>query len=249
MNNPQQPIKIPPSLRRLTGRAIQEFSMIQPNDRILLGLSGGKDSLTLLHILNQLRHYAPIKFDLGACTIDPLMPTFDPSTLQGYLKALKIPFYLEKTEIYDQAKSCMDNDSYCSFCARMKRGHLYTAARRENYNVIALAHHLDDLAESFFMSLHHGGRLQTMKAHYIIDSGDLRVIRPMVFVRERQTADFAIHNALPIIEENCPACFSHPNERARMKQFLANEESANPHLFKSLLTAIKPLMKNRLPEF
>ncbi|HKK06993.1 MAG TPA: ATP-binding protein, partial [Gammaproteobacteria bacterium] len=119
---------------------------------------------------------------------------------------------------------------------------MYTTARTEGYNVLSLAQHLDDLAESFLMSAFHGGRLQTMKAHYTNKEGDVRIIRPLVYARERQTADFAAAAGLPVIPDSCPACFDMPTEREHMKQLLAGEESHNHGLFKSLLGAMRPLM-------
>lgn len=218
-----------------------DFQMIQDGDRVLLGLSGGKDSLSLLHILNHFQRHAPISFTLGAVTIDPQSGSFDPSTLIPYMNELGVEYFYQREPIFSLAEEKMDNNSYCAFCARMKRGSIYSVAREHNYNVIALAQHLDDLAESFLMSAFHGGQLRTMKANYVNDDGDLRIIRPLVYVRERQTRDFAESAKLPVIEENCPACFDMPTQRERMKQLLAEQESQNTHLFKSLLTAMRPL--------
>jgi len=125
----------------------------------------------------------------------------------------------------------------------MKRGVMYTTLRNEGYNVLALAQHLDDLAESFMMSIFHEGRLNTMKANYKIEKGDLRVIRPLVYARERQLADFAQEAELPIVVENCPACYSKPTQRAHMKQLLAQEEKSNSHLLKTLLSTMRPLIE------
>ena len=127
----------------------------------------------------------------------------------------------------------------------MKRGVMYAVARRERYNVVALAQHLDDLAESFLMSAFHAGQLRTMKAHYLIDAGDLRVIRPLVYVRERQTRAFAHTMGLPLIGDNCPACFRMPTQRMHMKQFLSSEEVSNKLLFRRILSTIKPLMSSQ----
>jgi tRNA 2-thiocytidine biosynthesis protein TtcA len=237
------PYSIPPkSLLRQVGRAIADFEMIREGDRILLGLSGGKDSLSLLQILVHLQTYAPIRFELAALTVDPMSESFDPSPLKDYVPTLGIPYFYESHPILELGKTHMDNDSYCAWCARMKRGVMYTTARREGYNVLALAQHLDDLAESFLMSAFHGGQLRTMKAHYTIQKEDVRVIRPLVYVRERQTRDFAEQAGLPIIPENCPACFDMPTQRQHMKELLAAEEKQNPSLMKSILHAIKPLM-------
>ena len=227
---------------RPVGRAIADYAMIHNDDRILLGLSGGKDSLSLLHILNQLRKHAPISFDLAAITVDPMIDGFNPSVLKPYLQALEIPYFYRQQPILERAIDHINGDSYCSWCARMKRGVMYATARQEGYNVLALAQHLDDLAESFMMSAFHGGRLQTMKAHYIIAEGDLRVIRPLVYIRERQTRDFAQAAGFPVIYDSCPSCFSMPTQRQHMKELLALEEKQNPQLFKSLLSTLRPLM-------
>ncbi|CAK0757961.1 tRNA-cytidine(32) 2-sulfurtransferase [Gammaproteobacteria bacterium] len=237
----------PKSLLRLAGSAIADYRMIRPGDRVLLGLSGGKDSFSLLHILLHLQRHAPIRFEVGAITVDPQSPSFDPSPLKTLIPALGIPYIYEAQPILEQAQAHMDGDSYCSFCARMRRGILYTQARRHGYNVLALAQHLDDLAESFLMSAFHGGRLKTMKAHYVNDAGDLRIIRPLVYVRERQTAAFAVAAGLPVISENCPACFTAPTQRQHFKELLAREEGTNRHLFKSLLAALRPVM-GTIPE-
>lgn len=235
-------VKPSKKLLRKTGKALRDFQMIQDGDRILLGLSGGKDSLSLLHLLAHFQRHAPINFTIGAVTIDPQSGAFDPAPLIPYMKALGVDYHFRPEPIMNMAETHMDGNSYCAFCARIKRGVMYTVARENNYNVLALGQHLDDLAESFLMSAFHGGKLQTMKAHYLIDAEDLRVIRPMVYVRERLLADFAKNNALPVIMENCPACFDMPTQREHMKQLLLGEERYHQNMFGSLLSAMKPLM-------
>jgi tRNA 2-thiocytidine biosynthesis protein TtcA len=241
-------IKPPKGLMRPVGRAIADFEMIREGDRVLLGLSGGKDSLSLLQILLHLKRHAPISFEVGAVTVDPQIEGFDPSPLKAYLAQLEIPYYYMEQSIADDAQQHASDSgfSFCAYCARMKRGILYTTARREGYNVLALAQHLDDLAESFLMSAFHGGKLNTMKAHYLNNEGDIRIIRPLVYARERQTAEFAHAAELPVIQDNCPACFKIPTEREHMKQLLAGEEQRNKQLFKSLLTAMRPLIEEGL---
>ena len=234
-------------LASLTGRAIADFDMIRAGDRILLGLSGGKDSLSLLHILRYFQRRAPLPFELGAITVDPMAGDFDPAPMIPYLAGLGVEYHYVRKPVMDLAREHMGRNSYCAFCSRLKRGFMYQTAREHGFNVIALAQHLDDLAESFLMSAFHGGRLQTMKAHYVNDDGDLRIIRPLVYVRERQTHDFAVNNGLPVIADSCPACFSMPTQREHMKSLLAAEEARNSLLFKSLLTTLKPLMGAGLP--
>ena len=239
-------IKPSRTLSTLVGRAIGDFEMIRDGDRILLGLSGGKDSLSLLHILHYFQQRAPVRFEFGAVTVDPMADDFDPSSMIPYLEQLGVEYHYKREPIMDMAKQHMGKNSYCAFCSRIKRGVIYNTARSSGYNVIALAQHLDDLAESFLMSAFHGGRLKTMKAHYRNDDGDLRIIRPLVYVRERLTRDFAHNNHLPVVPDSCPACFSMPTQRQHMKELLQKEESENRLLFKSLLATLRPLMSEGL---
>lgn len=232
----------PKSLLRPVGRAIADFDMIRAGDRVLLGVSGGKDSLALLHILLHLQRHAPVQFEVGVVTVDPRVEGFDPSPLQQVMTDLGVPYFYRAQAIMEQAKQNMGNDSFCAYCSRMKRGVMYDAARKGGYNVLALAQHMDDLAKTFLMSAFHGGKLRTMQAHYVNDAGDIRVIRPLVYARERQTAAFARDAQLPVIRDNCPACFAMPTERMHMKELLAAEERRNRGLFKSLLTTMRPLL-------
>lgn len=224
------------------GKAIHDFAMIQDGDRVLLGLSGGKDSLALLHILNNLRQRAPVKFELAACTVDPQSPEYDPSPLKPYMAAMGIPYFYESQNIVEQAAAHMRGGSFCAYCSRMRRGNPLprrprprlqrpgpgAAPRRSRRN-------LHDVV--FF-----GDTLRTMQARYLNDAGDIRIIRPLVYARERQTRDFARNAGLPVIHENCPACFAMPMQRYQMKNLLAEQEKLNNTLFASLLTAMKPIM-------
>ncbi|CAN8006412.1 unnamed protein product [Ixodes hexagonus] len=226
-------------------RAVNEFDMIADGDRVLVCLSGGKDSLSLLHTLRQFQFCFRRKgkqFDLGAVTVDPGSSLYDPRPLKKYLAALGVPYFYEEQCIVEQASALPECTSICSFCSRMKRGRIYACARREGYNVLALGQHLDDLTESFLMSVFHNGRLRTMKANYTVREGDLRVTRPFVYVREKNLRKFAEEKRLPVIAENCPACFEAPKERHRVKQLLAAQEILFPKLYPSLCSAMHPLM-------
>lgn len=238
--------KPPKIILKKVYEAIKEHDMIREGDRILIGVSGGKDSLTLVQVMHYLKknwRWLGVQFDFGCVTVDPETEAFDPSPLKVYFKALGIPYFYETQNIIQAAQSATGGvTSICSFCSRMKRGRLYACIRREGYNVLALGQHLDDLAESFMMSAFHNGFLRTMKAAYTNDEGDIRIIRPFVNTRERDIAAFAANKELPIIPENCPACFSAPKERARMKQLLAAQEHMFPNVYNSLRSAMQPLM-------
>ena len=238
--------KPPRSLLRAAGEAIADYGMIRPGDRILLGVSGGKDSLSLLHVLLHLRTKAPIPFELGTATVDPCIEGFDPSYLKDYIPSLGVPHYYRQQDIVGRALKTMRGDSFCAYCSRMRRGILYATAREQGYNVLALGQHLDDLAESFLMSAFHGGTLRTMKAHYVNDAGDLRIIRPFVYVRERQTIDFARRAGMPVTMDNCPACFRMPAQRMHMKLLLAEQEKSHKQIFSNLLAAMRPLMVSNI---
>ena len=227
---------------RLMGRAIADYQMIREGDRILLGLSGGKDSISLLMALRHLQTYAPITFELAAATVDPQIHGFDPSPLKDFLQTLNIPYFYQRQDIQGQAHKSMQGDSFCAFCSRLKRGILYSTARKQGYNCLALAQHLDDLAESFLLSAFFNGKLNTMKAHYTVRQRDIRVIRPLVYIREQHCRQYANSACLPIIRDNCPACFSKPTQREAMKQLLQTQEAQHPKLFQSLRQTLRPLM-------
>ncbi len=235
-------------LKSQVGNAIRTFEMIKEGDRVLIALSGGKDSLALVHILRYFQSVSPVKFEIGAVTVDPQVKEFNPKPLEPYMHKIGVPYFIESEPIVERAAECMKRNSICAFCSRMKRGLIYSCARREKYNVIAMGQHLDDLGESFVMSAFHNGVLRTMKANYTIDAGDLRVIRPLVFCRESLFSEFAKKHHLPVIVDNCPACFSAPKERHRVKLMLAQQEHLFPALFSSILKTIMPLMKNNLKE-
>lgn len=241
--------KVPKKIMRSVTKAINEFDMIQEGDKIIVCISGGKDSLTMLHALKQIQRISKKRFEIAAATVDPQTPEYDPSPLKDYMAALGVPYFYESQPIIELAAQKMTKKiSLCAFCSRLKRGILYSCARREGYNVLALGQHLDDLAESFVMSAFHNGLLRTMKACYVNDKGDLRVIRPLVYIREKMTKEFADFAKLPTITENCPACFAAPTERHRTKLLLASQEQIVPDLYSSLLNTMKPIMRGNLDD-
>ena len=158
-------IKPPQKIMKYVTQGIMQFDMIQEGDKLLLGLSGGKDSLTLLHCLLELKRKLPTKFELEVCTIDPMTPSFDPSSLIPYVESLGLKYHYVKDNIVDRANSGGKNGtvvtSLCAYCARMKRGNLYATARNNSCNKLVLAQHLDDCAESCFMSMMHNGFIRS----------------------------------------------------------------------------------------
>lgn len=239
-------LKPPPKLMRTITQAMVQWNMVEEGDRLLLGLSGGKDSISLLHCLLEFQRKLPINFEIEVCTIDPMTPSFDPSPLIPYVESLGLKYHYIRDDIVDRAnKSGRDGNtvsSLCAFCARMKRGNLYSCARKNNCNKLVLAQHLDDCAESFLMSVMHNGFLRTMKANYKINAGDISVIRPMVYCRESLMTEFVKAANLPVINENCPACFEEPKERARVKKLLSREETLFPNFYDNIRRSLIPLM-------
>ena len=228
-----------------TRKAIFDYDMIQPGDKVLVCVSGGKDSLSLLHTLHFLRSKLPVEksFEIGAVTVDPMTVSFDPRPLIPYMAALGVTYHYEQQPLIDAAKEA-NASSICSWCSRMKRGIIYNVARTHGYNVVAMGQHLDDLAESFMMSFWLNGKLRTQKACYMVDEGDLRLIRPFVYVREQHLKEFALEKKLPVVSESCPACFSEPKERARLKVLLENQETIYPNMYYSMCSAMDPLLRN-----
>jgi len=240
---PMNRVTPPRGILKNVGKAIAEWRMIEDGDRLLLGLSGGKDSLALLHVLLHLQEKAPVNFQVAACTIDPMTESFDPSPLIAYMESLGVTYHFVKKPIFENAKDgSLQGTSICSYCARMKRGALYECAREHGYKKLVLAQHLDDLAESTLMGMFHNGHTRSMMANYVEKGGKTCVIRPFIYVRESETREFSYSANLPVINENCPACFEAPKERERVKQLLAREEAMYPTIFASLKRALMPLM-------
>ncbi len=225
--------KPPAKMMHLVTHAVLQWNMIEDGDRLLLGLSGGKDSLSLLHCLLELQRKLPIPFTVQVCTIDPTTPSFDPSPLIPYVRdSLGLQYHYIRADIVacsaSRGKDGQAVSSLHTLCSRMKRCHLYQCAREHGCNKLVLAQHLDDMAESFLMSLLHNGFVRTMKAHYHVSAGDLAVIRPLAYCRESLTAEFAKTADLPIINEKYPTCFEEPKERAHVKKLISKEGMLYP---------------------
>lgn len=235
-------INISKNLLRVVGKTNAKYNLICEGDRVLLGLSGGKDSLTLAHVLNRQRRVTPFDFEFLAVCIDYGMGE-DLSVLTAHCKEHKIPFEVIETNIYETAKEKIrQNSSFCSFFSRMRRGALYKVAKERGFNKVALGHHFDDAAESFFMNFLYNGALRSMPPIYKAENG-LYVIRPIIMVRERQLIDTAYSNNLPLIgDEACPGMqfdVKMPYARAKTKELLHNIEKDNNKAFVSMRAAFE----------
>lgn len=230
-------IQLSKKLLRITGRTNARYNLIKEGDRILLGLSGGKDSLCLAHVLSHMQRVAPFKFEFQALSVSYGMGE-NLEILHDYCSKQGIPHIVYDTKIYDLAKEKIrENSSFCSFFSRMRRGALYTYALENNYNKLALGHHLDDAVESFFMNFSYNGALRSMPPIYKAKNG-LEVIRPLIHVRERQLVDQAKEAKMPLIsDESCPSMrfdVKMPVNRARTKEMLRKMEEENHALFTSI---------------
>jgi len=235
-------VKLSKKIMSKLGKTNAEFELIEEGDKILVGLSGGKDSLTMIHALKEQQRRAPFKFEFLAVTISYGMGE-DYSNLATHCKEHDILHIIHETQIYDLAKEKIrKNSSYCSFFSRMRRGYLYSVAKEHGCNKVALGHHMDDAAESFFMNFIYNGQMRSLAPKYRAENG-LIVIRPLIQLRERQLRAFVVDNGIEAIgDEACPAMrfdIKAPHARESTKQMLAEMEQKFPDLFTSLNAAFK----------
>ena len=224
------------------GKTNAEFKLIEEGDKILVGLSGGKDSLSMIHAMKEQQRRAPFAFEFVAVTVGYGMgENFD--ALSAHCMEYDIPHIVHDTNTYDIAKDKIrKNSSFCSFFSRMRRGYLYSVAQEQGCNKVALGHHLDDAAESFFMNFIYNGQMRSLAPKYRAENG-LIIIRPLIQMRERQLSAFVQDNKIEAIgDEACPAMrfdVKMPHARADMKIKLAQMEQDFPQLFTSLNAAFK----------
>ena len=238
--------KISKKLLKLVGRTNAKFGLIKEGDRVLIGLSGGKDSLALTHILKEISSFAPFKFSIKAVTVNFNLGE-DFSFLVNHCREYGIEHEIINVDGKDALKSIRKNSSICSFFSRIRRGALYSYAIKNGFNKIALGHHLDDAAESFFMNFIYNGALRTLPPIYTAYNG-LKVIRPLIFARERQLIAFAKDNNFKVVsDEFCPSCLigvKMPEKRMEAKKLLAELEKKNKKLFISLKSAFSNIHLN-----
>jgi len=239
----EKSLNISKKLLRVTGRTNSEFKLISQGDRVLVGLSGGKDSLALIHILKHIQRHAPFDFEFEACTINYGMPDENYQYLAEHCKKYEITHTIYNTNIYKISNDTIrENSSFCSYFSRMRRGALYTFAEEGNFNKVALGHHFDDAVESFFMNMLYNGTMRSMAPIYKTERG-FHLIRPLIQVRELQLRAFANENNLYTIgDEACPAMMKNvkmPHARANIKKWLEDMQMEHKDLFKMLRASFK----------
>jgi len=235
--------KISKKLLRTFGKTNATYRLIKDKDRVLVALSGGKDSLAMAHLIKNMHQHAPFKFEFQAVTISYGMEDEDYSFLENHCKEYDIPYEIYQTNIYEISQDTMrEGSSYCSYFSRMRRGALYTYALERGFNKIALGHHFDDAVESFFMNLFYNGALRSMPPIYKAKRG-VHVIRPLIEAREEQLRFFAKdNNFFTIGDESCPTmkiAAKMPYNRANTKEWLKELEKKHNNLFTILKASFK----------
>ncbi len=226
-------------IKRQVGKAIADFDLIAEGDRIAVGISGGKDSYTLLYTLEELRKKAPVKFELIAINIDPGFPGYRKELIQNYLQQQNFNHVMAKTNSYQIIEEKLrPGTSYCAFCAHLRRGTLYAQAEKLQCNKIALGHHLDDFIETLLLNQFYSGSLAAMSAKFHSNNNQHIVIRPLVYVEERMIEDFSSRQNFPIVHCSCPVVGATDQNRQQMKQLVQNLSREIPEIRNSMISAI-----------
>jgi tRNA 2-thiocytidine biosynthesis protein TtcA len=238
--------KLRKRLVRQVRAAIDDFSMLVPGERWLIALSGGKDSYSLLALLLDLQWRGLLPVELLACNLDQGQPGFPPEILPDFLGKVGIPYRIERRDTYSiVTEKIRGNATYCSLCSRLRRGHLYRIAREERCAALVLGHHRDDILETFFLNMLHGGRLATMPPKLLNDEGDVLVLRPLAYCAEADLARFAAAMAFPIIP--CDLCGSQDGlQRNAMKAMLTDIEARMPGRKDTMIRALETVRPSHL---
>ncbi|HEY4373902.1 MAG TPA: tRNA 2-thiocytidine(32) synthetase TtcA [Burkholderiales bacterium] len=229
--------KLEKRLVRLTGQAIGDFNMIEEGDKIMVCLSGGKDSYSLLDILLKLKDRAPVHFDIIAVNLDQKQPNFPAHVLPEYLTRLGVPFHIEEQDTYSIVKRLIpEGKTTCSLCSRLRRGILYRVAGELGATKIALGHHRDDIMETVFLNMFFGGKMKGMPPKLMSDDGKNIIIRPLAYIKEEDLAQYAENRAFPIIP--CDLCGSQENlKRKEIKAMLREWDRKYPGRVESIFTS------------
>lgn len=235
-------------IRGQVGKAIEDFKMIESGDRVMVCLSGGKDSYTMLDMLLSLQRRAPVKFELLAVNLDQKQPDYPEHVLPDYLKALGVPYHIIEQDTYSVVKRVVpEGKTMCGLCSRLRRGSLYTYAAAHGVTKIALGHHRDDIIETLFLNLFFGGKLKAMPPKLLSEDGRNIVIRPMAYVAERDIERYATARKFPIIP--CNLCGSQENMQRRMiKQMLQQWERDYPGRSETIFSAIRTIVPSHLAD-
>ena len=240
--------KLNKSLRRLTGQAIADYNMIAEGDRVMVCLSGGKDSFTMLDILLELRAAAPIKFDIIAINLDQKQPGFPEHILPEYLENLGVEYKIVEEDTYSIVQDKIETGkTTCSLCSRLRRGILYRTAREVGATKIALGHHRDDLLATMMLNMFFGGKLKSMPAKLVSDNGEHVVIRPLAYCKEKEIEQYAELKGFPIIP--CNLCGSQPNLQRQITKQMLNDWDVNfPGRLESMFTAMQNVVPSHLSD-
>ncbi|MGH8690720.1 MAG: tRNA 2-thiocytidine(32) synthetase TtcA [Burkholderiales bacterium] len=238
--------KLAKRLRRQVGEAIADFGMIEQGDKVMVCLSGGKDSHALLDVLLSLKEKSPTRFELIAVNLDQKQPGFPAQVLPEYLESRGVPFRIVEQDTYSVVKRVIpEGQTMCSLCSRLRRGVLYRVAGELGATKIALGHHRDDILATFFLNLFHGGQLKAMPARLVSDDGRHVVIRPLAYVAEQDLAAYAEAKRFPIIP--CALCGSQDNlQRKQVGEMLRDWERRQPGRVESILRALTEVRPSHL---
>ncbi len=239
--------KLKKRLRRQVGQAIADYSMIQDGDRIMVCVSGGKDSLTLLDLLLHLRATAPVRFEVVAVNLDQEQPGFPQEILPRYFERIGVPYHIIERDTYSVVKAIIPKGkTTCGLCSRLRRGILYRFAETKGFTKIALGHHLDDIVETFFLNLFYGGRLKAMPPKLLSDDKKHIVIRPLAYCREDDIAAYASARGFPIIP--CNLCGTQNLKRQMIKAWLSEWEKRQPGLVFTIFRALQNISPSQLAD-
>src|SRR5882757_8409875 len=235
-------------IRGQVGKAIEDFKMIESGDRVMVCLSGGKDSYTMLDMLLSLQRRAPIKFELLAVNLDQKQPDYPEHILPDYLKALGVPYHIIEQDTYSVVKRVVpEGKTMCGLCSRLRRGSLYTYAAANGITKIALGHHRDDIIETLFLNLFFAGKLKAMPPKLLSEDGRNVVIRPMAYVAEREIERYATARKFPIIP--CNLCGSQENMQRRViKNMLKQWEIEHPGRSETIFSALRNVVPSHLAD-
>ncbi len=240
--------KLQKRLRHRVGEAIADYNMIEDNDKVMVCLSGGKDSYTMLEILLNLQKTAPINFEIVAVNLDQKQPDFPEHVLPDYLKSLGVPYHIIEHDTYSIVKRIIpEGKTTCSLCSRLRRGSLYAYAAKNKVTKIALGHHRDDILETFFLNIFYGGKLKAMPPKLLSDDKRNIVIRPLAYCREKEIARFSTFKDFPIIP--CNLCGSQANlQRQAMKVMLEQWDKQFPGRLETIFRSLQNIAPSQLAD-